>query len=354
MQHRITIEAFFFNAEKDYLPYYKHFSFRLAEGTPLRDVLQMIAHRHHEFAYPKSRCWLRLNGWVISGAKTVGEIVRQCGTEWRLEPLMERRARHALIIDDSDFDAAFSFVEPWADAGDRAYFQSLYPLHYASETFRFASDYIGDAVLLTAHRILGRSPDIAEELLEALYAPDCGLACAEYENNLFDARDERARFEALRQRLPRPRKAALMDRLAAKLCRKAPREFPGYGLEGGAFALYTGPGCEEEIQRFARALQAKGGRLVNFERSDRLIGRSIAEGAPALARRKAGAMLASAYDAGAQALVFSRDVDLRYIRENFAAIEREMNRELPLPLIAYSEFARRFLGEEAAPIPACP
>jgi len=353
MKHKITLEVFFFNAEKDYLPYYKTFVFRVRESTPLRDLLEKIRHQNREFAYPASRCWLRLNDKVISGAVTVGTIVARSGTRWRLTPLAERRATHALIIDDSDFAAAFSPLAPWADAGDRAYYESLYPLYYASETFRFTPDYIGDAVLLTAYRMLQREDAAEAEILRALTEVECGLYCAEYENNLFDARDEGAKFEALKRKIVRPRRIPLMQKLSARLCRKAPREFPGYGLKGGTFALYTGPGCTEERRRFVRVLKERGARTVDFERADRLIGRSLIETAPALACRKAGTMLAAAYDAGAQALVFSREVDLRYIRENFAAIEREMNRELPLPLIAYPEFARRFLGKEAADIPAC-
>ena len=352
MKYKISLRVFFFNAEKDYLPYYKNFAFRLDGETVLRDVLRLIARAHHDFAYPESRCWLRVNGLVVSGGKTVEQIVERCGGEWTLEPLQERRSRHGLVIDDSDFEAAFGLIAPWADAGDRAYYESLYPLHYASETFRFAPDYIGDAVVLTAHRMIERGHEAEEEILAALSEADCGLYCAEYENNLFDARDETAAIEALKQKLFRPKKASLGEKLAAKLCRKTPRSYDGYGVEGGAFALYTGPGGSADRERFAKVLASKGGSVVDFDRSDRLIGRSLIESNPELACRKAGTMLASAYDSGAQALVFAREVDLKYVRDNFGAIERVMSRELSIPMIAYAEFAARFLAEEAESIPA--
>jgi succinate dehydrogenase/fumarate reductase-like Fe-S protein len=352
MKHKITLRTFFFNAEKDYLPYYKNFTFRLDGETVLRDVLHLIAREHHEFAYPEARCWLRVNGLVVSGGKTVERIVERCGSEWTLEPLQERRARHALVIDDSDFERSFELLAPWADAGDRAYYESLYPLHYASETFRFTPDYIGDAVLLTARRMIERGHEAEEEILAALTEAECGLYCAEYENNLFDARDETAAIEALKQRVFRPRKTPLGKKLAGKLCRKAPGSYEGYGVEGGVFALYTGPGGAADRERFAEALAAKGGSLVDFERSDRLIGRSLIESNPELACRKAGTMLAAAYDSGARALIFAREVDLKYVRDNFAAIERAVSRELPIPVISHSEFAARFLGEEAETVPA--
>ena len=352
MKHKISIKAFFFDAKKDYLPYYKNFSFTLEGTTVLHDVLGMIAHANREFAYPESRCWLRLNDRVISGAVTVEQIVERLGSEWTLEPLMERRARHALVIDDSDFEQAFELIAPWAEAGDRAYYESLYPLYYASESFRFAPDYIGDAVLLTAHRIIQRTPESADEILHTLSEAPCGLYCAEYENNLFEPRDESAVIEALKHKIFRPRKAPLSRKIVQKLCKKSPLPFQGYGVEGGSYALYTGPESGDLPRILEEKLSAKGGSLVPFERSDRLIGRTLIECNPDLACLKAGTMIASAYDSGALALIFAKDVDLKYVRDNFAAIERVMNRELPLPMIAYSEFVSRFLGEEAQSIPA--
>ncbi len=352
MKQKIALRVFFFDAEKDYLPYYKNFTFRLDGRTVLRDLLGMIARRNREFAYPEHRCWFRVNGLVLSGSTTVGRVVERCGDAWQLDPLMERRARHALVIDDSDFDAAFGLVAPWADAGDRAYFESLYPLHYASESFRFTPEYIGDAVILTAHRMIERGHPESDAILQALADAPCGLYCAEYENNLFEPRDETATFDILRRRVYSPPRASLTERLLRRLCRKLPRRYEGYGVQGGRFALYTGPGGERERERLREALAARGGTLIDFERSDRLIGRSLAVRNPSFACRKAGAMLASAFDRGAQALIVSREVDLKYIRDHFSTIERELGRELPLPLIAYSEFAERFLSEQASPVPA--
>jgi hypothetical protein len=352
MKHRITLRVFFFDAEKDYLPYYKTFTFRLDGGMVLRDLLGMIARRNREFAYPENRCWFRLDGLVVSGGTTVERAVERCGTSWQLDPLSERRARHALVIDDRDFGEAFGLIAPWAEAGDRAYYESLYPVHYASETFRFAPDYVGDAVVLAAHRIVERDPEKAEPLLEALAGAECGLYCAEYENNLFEARDYTDRFESLKRRIFRPRRPSLARKLEAKLCRKTPKPFEGYGVSGGRYALYTGPDAAGLPEKLASELAAKGGTLVDFERSDRLIGRSLVESNPDLACLKMGTMIASAFDRGAQALIFAREVDLKLVRDHFAAIERVMRRELPLPMIAYSEFAARFLNAEAESIPA--
>ncbi|WP_456392048.1 hypothetical protein [Nitratifractor sp.] len=352
MKHKITIEAFFFDARKDYLPYRKHFAFRLNDARPLRDVLEMIARREREFAYPRSRCWFRINDRVVSGARTVGEVVKRLGKAWQISPLSERRARHGLIIDDGDFARAFDLIAPWADASDRAYYESLYPLHYASETFRFAPEYIGDAVLLTAHRMIQRGHEAEEEILQALAQNDCGLYCAEYENNLFDPRDETAAFQELRRRIFRPRRTPLIRKLGEKLCRKTPPSFEEESIEGGSFALYTGPEATGEYERFARLLETRGAHAVAFGRSDRLIGRSLIECNPSLARLKAGTMIAEAFDSGATALVFSREVDLAYIKEQFAAIEREMNRQLPLPMISFSDFADRFLSGAPRSIPA--
>ncbi|WP_457605255.1 hypothetical protein [Nitratifractor sp.] len=343
MRHKLQLRVFFFNARTDYLPYYKNFTLRIGGARPLRDLLQLITREHHDFDWPRRNCWIRIDGRVVPCSATIDELVVRRGREWLLEPLSEYRALHGLRIDDSDFEEAFGLIAPWADASDRAYYRSLYPVHYASETFRFERGYIGDAVLITARRILERAPEHEEALLERLSAADCGLQCAEYENNLLFPEDHSAAIEALKRSIHHPRRAGLVEKLSARLCRKAPPSFDAESVEGLRFTYYTGPDGEELTEAFAARLREAGASLLPFERSDRLIGRSLLESAPTFAYRKAGAMLAAAFDSGADALVFAHDVDLEMVRSHFGAIERAIQRELPLPMIGQAEFDRRAL-----------
>ena len=69
---------------------------------------------------------------------------------------------------------------------DKAYYESLYALHYASETFKFSHDYIGDAVLMLAHKMIENGSEHKEAILEAISDKYDGLAACEYENNLFN------------------------------------------------------------------------------------------------------------------------------------------------------------------------
>jgi hypothetical protein len=66
-------------------------------------------------------------------------------------------------------------LAPFASEEDLAYYKTLYALHYASETEKFDRDYIGDAVLVLAHRLISGGSEHKEEILEAITYPYSSL-----------------------------------------------------------------------------------------------------------------------------------------------------------------------------------
>ena len=215
MQPILEIKAFFFNAETDYLPYYKNFSIELAEDMQTKDILAFIQEQNENFTYPEENLIFKINGLVIDGDQSMSEVVERLGTSLQIDPVNSYRSSNGLIIDDSDFMKSYELLAPFASDEDLEYYKTLYALHYASETENFDRTYIGDAILVLAHKLITAGSEQKEEILEAITYPYSSLLDCEYENNLFHAQDHSAAIEELKMMIvPSPKKEpSLMDML---------------------------------------------------------------------------------------------------------------------------------------------
>ena len=87
---------------------------------------------------------------------------------------------------------------------------------------------------------------------------------------------------------------------------------------------------------------------VHFSRSHKLSGLSLVETNKELALKKAGATILDAFDAGADVLVVEDLDTLDMFRDNFAAIQRAVGREiLGLELISSQDFIAQISSVEA-------
>ena len=215
MQPILEIKAFFFNAQTDYLPYYKNFSIELAEDMQTKDILAFIQEQNENFTYPEENLIFKINGLVIDGDQSMSEVVERLGTSLQIDPVNSYRSSNGLIIDDSDFMKSYEILAPFASDEDLEYYKTLYALHYASETENFDRTYIGDAILVLAHKLISAGSEQKEEILEAITYPYSSLLDCEYENNLFHAQDHSAAIEELKMMIvPSPKKEpSLMDML---------------------------------------------------------------------------------------------------------------------------------------------
>jgi len=133
----LTVKAFFFNAHRDYLPYYKQFSLQLSQEQQIQALLPLIQAANRDFHYPETECYFRVNGLVLNGTQSVKEVTDRLGTVLQIDPISTYRATDGLCINDDDFMQQFALLAPYTTAEDKHYYQSLYPLHYASETFQY-------------------------------------------------------------------------------------------------------------------------------------------------------------------------------------------------------------------------
>ncbi len=332
MAQTVQVRTFFFDAEKDYLPYYRTFDLQLDPDNSVVSVLKRIARLEERFDFDPARPYFFLNGKVVTETVRIDEASEAFGDKWEIMPLSTYRAKKCLRIDDSDFTARFALLEPYATEEDRLYYKSLYPLHYASETLRYNRDYIGDALLVTAWRMIENGSPYRDEILAAIDDPENGIRVCEYENNLFKGGEQYGEaIEALRALYPAKKRNPLAQKLQSLLPRfdKAPKRITS--LEGKAIACYKGDSDIDEA-KIAKAIEKIGGRYVSFAMRRKRSGRTIVEDTPKTAYKKAGAILLDAMDRGAEVLIVPNVEELRYLRTHFKAIEKAVGRDIDLAL----------------------
>jgi hypothetical protein len=340
MQPILEIKAFFFNAQTDYLPYYKNFSIELAEDMQTKDILAFIQE------YPEENLIFKINGLVIDGDQNMSEVVERLGTSLQIDPVNSYRSSNGLIIDDSDFMKSYEILAPFASDEDLEYYKTLYALHYASETENFDHTYIGDAILLLAHKLITAGSEQKEEILEAITFPYSSLLDCEYENNLYHAQDHTSAIEELKM-MVKPSKTdtpSFMDTLSARFAekkaaflKKEEEEVTVVTVEGKQIAYYAGAVTGNTNNINEKIVQADS-KVISFSRANKLSGLSLLEDNTQLAYTKAATTLLDALDSGAQVLIVEEQEVYDMFKNNFANIEKTIGRDIDLELISVEDF----------------
>ncbi len=343
MSYKLEIRAFFFNAKTDYLPYYKNFTIHVNDDATAKDLLVKIQEENENFSFPKQKLLMKINGLVVEAKQPVSALVERLGTSLQIDPVNSYRSNDGLKINDSDFMNSFALLAPYASESDLKYYKTLYALHYASETENFDREYIGDAILVLAHKMITEGSEHKEAILEAITSVNSGLFDCEYENNLFNTQDHSAAINALKAMVKPEEGPSLCARLMARFSKKEVEVAVSKraaetieNLEEKQIAHYHGPASHDSIHKLIADRGMKG---VHFSRSGKLAGLGILEENKDLAFKKAGAILLDAYDHGAEVLVVE-DIDvLDMFKKNFSAIEKTIGRKMiGLELISTNDF----------------
>ncbi|MEA1920847.1 MAG: 2Fe-2S iron-sulfur cluster-binding protein, partial [Campylobacterota bacterium] len=118
----ITFKVFRFNAETDYLPYYKTYEMEVTSEEVVLDILNRIKWEFDgSFSYRRScrhgicgACAIKVNGkGVLACKERMNDMIELFGTELTLDPLSEKRAIKDMIIDKEDFWVKHEAVEPY-------------------------------------------------------------------------------------------------------------------------------------------------------------------------------------------------------------------------------------------------
>ena len=246
-------------------------------------------------------------------------------------------------------------LAPFASEEDLEYYKTLYALHYASETEKFDRTYIGDAILVLAHKLISGGSEHKEEILEAITYPYSSLLDCEYENNFFHAQDYKAAIEELKMMVKAPKTdtPSFMDKLAIRLAEKTDALLKKdtveavVEIEGKQIAYYAGSVVGKTADMHKKITQADS-KVVLFARANKLSGLSLLEDNSQLAYTKAATTLLDALDSGAQVLIVEENEVLDMFRTHFAAIEKVIGRDIDLALIS----AEDFIAQATPPVEA--
>ena len=350
MSQKLEIRAFFFNAKTDYLPYYKNFNIIVDAEATLKDLLAQIQEANENFSYPKQKLVMKINGLVIEGKQRVSELVERLGTSLQIDPVNEYRSNNGLKINDDDFMQSFELLAPYASEEDLKYYKTLYALHYASETEKFDRAYIGDAILVLAHKMITEGSEYKDEILDAITSAYSGLFDCEYENNLFNPQDHTVAINELKAMAKPPKTVSFMEKITARFSKQgeveaqtsAPKKsLTIENLENKQIAYYLGLSTERKkvIQQMIASI---GANEVTFSRTDKLSGLGILEDNRNLALKKAGTTILDAYDSGAQVLLVEDEAVLDMFKKHFSEIEKTMGREIiGLELLSVDDFMKQ-------------
>ena len=178
---KITIKAFRFNAETDYLPYYKKYEMEIGKDELILDLLNRIKWEHDgSFSYRRScrhgicgACGIKVNGRAtLSCKQNAMELVELFGDELVFEPQSQKRAVKDMIIDKGDFWEKHAAVKPYVETEvdphptsetimskeqvenflDADYCIQCGNCHYACPALEVNSDYLGPAAFAAAYR----------------------------------------------------------------------------------------------------------------------------------------------------------------------------------------------------------
>ncbi|SHO81463.1 hypothetical protein MNB_SV-15-1040 [hydrothermal vent metagenome] len=328
----LDIKAFFFNAKTDYLPYYKNFSFEINQddkNIDLKEILRLIKLENENFSYPSSNLVFRVNDLVVTGEEKVATVIERLGNELVITPILEYRSNNGLIINDDDFMANFDkILGKFATDKDREEYKKLYSIYYASESFIYEHNYIGDAIIIMASKML--NDDNRDDILDAISFDVNGINSCEYENRFFDGVDYTQEIESIKSLVRDTHKVSFIDKLQSKCRAKMRKDIEVGDIKSKNVAVYYGNSSEN--------IEVSNEIKINSAR--RLIGQSLAKINPNMMYNKAGKMLLEAFDKGAEVLIFANSSDCQMVRKNIADIEFYMGREATMSLISVEEFRK--------------
>ena len=337
MKHTLQVRSFFFNAKTDYLPYYKPFTITLDSDTKSVEILKQITEANENFAYPQEKLAFRINDKVVTGEERIEEIIDFLGTELQIDPVTSYRSNHCLVINDDDFMAHFEKLAPYASDEDKAYYESLYALHYASESAQFNRDYVGDALLLTAYKMIKDGSEHKDAILQAINDEDALWSC-EYENNMFAPQSHNNALEELKS-MVKARSSANMCQKIMHKCMQKRTKMPHFeSVEGRGVAYYQGQMPVMAQEEVDAKIVALGAKPVHFARTHKRYGESLVAHNHTLAYKKAATLLLDALDSGAEVLVCSEKRAADFFREHYAMIQKSAGRDIVLEVMTLEQF----------------
>lgn len=311
----IDIKLFKFDAKTDYLPYYKSYSIEADTVNTLEDVLNTIYSIEKFGRIEDEEFFLQVNKQFTSSKTSLDFFLRD-SSELLLEPLSIKRASNDLIIDTKDYQEKLNLLDSYMSENEKATIlqNKTYMLeYYASNTLNFHDDYVGEHIVLLGLDIVKKDPSLKEEIFK-----------------LLDSEDGVINKSSLKYRIVNYPEVKNIQKDKVK---DVIQTFENFNI-----ALY----CGLEQASFENIIKQSGANYIALESRHF----DIPLAAKTLSRLMAGTILLEALDNNADFLIVQTKADLSLFDKQQKAIEKEMGREIALPVLTRDEFVRILEGEK--------
>lgn len=353
MSRKVNIELFRFNAQTDYLPYYKKYTLTFDANTRINDLLSMI-NDQEAFGY-KENGNLKVNHLYINAKEKVQTLVEQCGTDLRFDPISEFRAKKDLLIDNSDFVEKLGLLAQYLSAEEMvSYRQRTELIYYASNTLKHHRDYIGDHVLFIAAELLDKHFEWRNALMELVTDADNGVWFhTSLEHRLLDASVE-AKIQKvcyLAERFIQP-SSKLAKKVNTLLCSadKVEDEHQDsvgiqkvtQGFEGFRIAAYHGV----KQSALEQLIVHSGASAVKLASSKDDLAAGSVYGNEAFSLKIASEVLLEAKDADADFVLVKNESMKSFFDQKQKKMEKLSGRDIGVSIISQSQFVQLLEGEK--------
>lgn len=356
MKHTINSTLFFFNTDTDYLPYYKSYSETIDDTLTLKDLLKAISHTITNYTITSN---VSINDTLVHDSLSIKTLVEKFGIELKIEPVSIYRAKKDLEINNSDFMEKFKLLEYYCMDGDKAYYESLSNVYYASSSLKHNQDFYGEPLFMLAHKIIMRNATHQLAILNIINHETNGISGYEFDNNVFPAvkvSEIVTQLQEILAEIPSFENTLhnIKDKIKTKITKKSTQtktdlqkvsqvNFSNLELKNSFkdfnVAFYQGPKPSESYSDLLEFTQAKE---ISFAAQNKASGVNIAHKLSDVAFSKGAEIIVDAFDNSADILVVEDEAQRVHLssREN----RKASNREIDIQIITSSQLLEIALG----------
>ncbi len=343
MKRTNTVRVFRFDAKTDYLPYYKPYLVKTQESSTPREILDEISVQDPMFFQTYANEKFCLIGDFIY---ELDEPIRQAG-DLTISPVSTNNVTKDFLLNTDDFWQKFKLLESFCDETDKTFYAANVHYFYASSVRKFLPQFIGEAALLLADRLIRKYPKSELEILKKISRKEDGiwhyafLQTALASKNV--AVDETVL--ALKEKIfayglcpdLQAHKKKLLDIYKDQNFFESNLNLKSFNLskfEGLNIAIYLGNYARSFRHIDLESIAAEQGfKTVKHSHTYAYSGLESFAISPELFSKAAGEILADAYDSGAELLITPWKNFAKTAREQAAAIQRQLGRRIDISVI---------------------
>lgn len=341
MSKKVSVELFRFNANDDYLPYYKKYEISYSDSETLLDMLNKI-NDIEKFDYKNSNDFnIKINNLYVNVATPISKLVELASAEFQIEPISVFRATSDLIINNEDYIHKMEvFSEYVSDEQMQAYKKEYELDYYASNSYNFNKDYIGDSSILIASDIIEKTPQNRDKMIDYISREEDGIWYhTALSNRVFNYDDvKEQKIQALLSSLPKIKKSKIeLSEPRDAQTTTISQYFDGFNI--ASFEGLTQDSCSSLINDSKASYVDISLKNEDLAPYSTLVNKDFS-------LYIAGDILLQAKDENADFLIVRDSKDIELFDEKQSSISKVMGREIDMPVISQEQFIQLLGGEK--------